>query len=322
MAATKPKDYYEILGVSKNASKEEIRKAYHQLAKKYHTDVNKNDPKAEERMKEINEAYSVLGNDEKRKEYDQYGSAWQHFGGGGPGGAGFNKGFSYNFSNNINMEDIFSGFGDIFGEVFGTGRGKRSRTKRSSTQGDIFEEAMRQQPQDTHTEIHISLEEAYNGAKKSFNLRTEGGKPSKTINVTIPPGVTEGTKIRLAGQGQNLIQGKAGDLILHIKLYTHPFYKLEGKNITIEVPITPYEAALGAKMPVPTLDGKIELTIPPGTSSGKKFRIKEKGFKDKTGQRGDQFAVVKIVMPKTLSEKEKQLYKEIQNEQSFNPRKW
>ena len=248
------KDYYKILGVSRDVPQDELKKAYRKLARKYHPDVSK-EANAEAKFKEIGEAYEALKDPEKRAQYDQFGSSYQHGqsfnpppGWGGPGGAGMGGG---NFSSFF--ESMFSGGGMGGNDQF-------------FAQGE-----------DVNAKITVSLEDAFNGAKKSIR-RPGGANQTGTINVKIPAGITSGKKIRLAGQGKAGAGGEAGDLFLEINIANHALYQVEDKDVIINLPISPWEAALGAKVTVPTLAGKINLTIPSNAKSGQKMRLKGRGL--------------------------------------------
>lgn len=326
--SVKYKDYYKILGVSRNATQDEINKAYRKLAKKYHPDFNPGNKEAEEKFKEINEAYEVLKDPEKRKRYDMLGANWEHGQNFEPppgfenirfhfrtsGGGGF-EGFSDFF-------DLI--FGDLFGDKTSSGRGRKSYTYYSSSDpfsgsyGDFFNGySGSQKGLDAEAEIELTLEEAYKGGTKIITINQEG--VPKTLTVNIPAGVSEGSKIRLANQGHLGPGGRRGDLYLKVKLLPHHLFKVEGNNVILELPLTPWEAALGCEITVPTLDGRIDLKIPPGTNSGQKLRVKGKGLGRGT-KRGDFFAQVLIKVPKTLTSKEKELFEELKNISQFNPR--
>jgi len=288
------KDYYKILGISRDVPQDELKKAYRKLARKYHPDVSK-EANAEAKFKEIGEAYEALKDPEKRAQYDQFGSSYQHGqsfnpppGWGGPGGAGMGGG---NFSSFF--ESMFSGGGMGGNDQF-------------FAQGE-----------DVNAKITVSLEDAFNGAKKSIR-RPGGANQTGTINVKIPAGITSGKKIRLAGQGKAGAGGEAGDLFLEINIANHALYQVEDKDVIINLPISPWEAALGAKVTVPTLAGKINLTIPSNAKSGQKMRLKGRGLPGK--QAGDQIVVLQIMTPPADTPEAKQLYQQMAEELNFNPR--
>ena len=325
------KDYYEILGVSRDASKEEIGKAFKKLARKYHPDLTNNDPESEKKFKEVNEAYEVLKDPDKRKRYDQLGADWQHgqdfepppgyenmrftFGGGGPGQAG---------------DDFSDFFSTIFGDLFGQkgGRGFSSRGF-SQGQGPGFSRGgyFSQKGEDAQTTISLTLEEAYTGGSKNISLQERvmgpDGTPrvsTKNLEVNIPPGVANGSKIRLAGQGNPGVGGgKPGDLFLRIQLKPHHLFGVEDKNIVLDLPLAPWEAALGTKVSVPTLEGRVEMKIPPGTSSGTRLRLRGKGL-GRGSKKGDQLVRVMIKVPKAVSDEEKELFEQLAEQSAFQPR--
>jgi curved DNA-binding protein len=327
------KDYYKLLGVSKTASKEEISRAFKKLARKYHPDLNPNDPEAEKKFKEINEAHDVLKDPEKRKLYDSLGPNWKdgqnfqpppgfeniHFG----GGQGFGD----------------SGFSDFFETIFGGGFGGgfSSQGARFSGQGPGggfsggpfgSGAGMPRKGRDAEVEITLGLEEAYHGGKKSISLQeqvpTSSGMPrmrTKTLEVHIPQGVKNGSKIRLAGQGNpGMGGGPAGDLYLKIRIADHPRFKVDGKTVIYELALAPWEAVLGTKVRVPTLDGAVNMNIPAGISSGQKMRIKGKGL-GSGATRGDQMVQVVIKSPKHLSPEERTLWEKIARTSDFDPRR-
>ena len=288
------KDYYKILGVSRDVPQDELKKAYRKLARKYHPDVSK-EANAEAKFKEIGEAYEALKDPEKRAQYDQFGSSYQHGqsfnpppGWGAPGGAGMGGGNFRSF-----FESMFSGGGMGGNDQF-------------FAQGE-----------DVNAKITVSLEDAFNGAKKSIR-RPGGANQTGTINVKIPAGITSCKKIRLAGQGKAGAGGEAGDLFLEINIANHALYQVEDKDVIINLPISPWEAALGAKVTVPTLAGKINLTIPSNAKSGQKMRLKGRGLPGK--QAGDQIVVLQIMTPPADTPEAKQLYQQMAEELNFNPR--
>ena len=313
--AVKFKDYYEVLGVPRGASEDEIRKTYRQLARKYHPDVNPNDKSAEEKFKEINEAYEVLSDADKRKRYDELGANWKS-------GADFTPPPGAR-NGRVNFTDFADGFGgarsasdfsDFFESLFG-GRG----SARSSAD-------FRMPAQDIEAEISLTLEEAHRGVKRNITLQSSGTDRMKSLEVTIPPGVRAGTVIRLAGQGEpGTNGGPPGDLYLHVRIEPHPLFEIVGDaDVQIEFPVAPWEAALGAKVTVPTLDGPVEMKIPAGTQGGRRLRLRGQGLTKRINQRGggrgDQYVKIKIVIPPKLTAKEKDLFEKLAAESKFDPR--
>ncbi len=305
------KDYYKILGVDRKASQDEIKRAYKKLARKYHPDVSK-EPDAEARFKDINEAYHALKDPEKRKAYDQLGSQWKQ----GqefhppPGWESARQGFS--------AEDR-GGFSDFFSEIFGAGGPGR---------GFHYEQRnFRMRGQDLHAAIEITLEDAFHGASRTLSLQApdidEQGhvrERTRQLNVQIPKGVREGQHIRLAGQGgPGMGGGQAGDLYLAVQFAPHPLFHAEGRDIFLELPITPWEAALGTRLSIPTLGGRVEMKIPPGSQSGRKLRLKGRGFPG--NQQGDQYLILRIETPPANTEEEKALYRKMAETMPYNPRK-
>ncbi|MGY2778671.1 curved DNA-binding protein [Thermostichus sp. MS-CIW-23] len=310
------KDYYKILGVSKTATADEVKQAYRRLARKYHPDVNPNDKAAEEKFKDINEAYEVLSDPGKRRQYDQFGQYYQQggfrssrdaytyssspfsqdFGGSGFGGSGVD------FSQ-------FDDFQDFIDQLLG--RVRSQTTDRSSG----FSGSTGNTSYDAEATIQISIPEAFEGGKRRLRV---GG--DRVLEVNIPPGITPGKRIRLRGQGHPNPNGGAGDLYLKIELKDHPFYRLEGFDVYCDLPISPSEAVLGAQVEVPTLEGVVKLRIPPGMQPGRKLRLAERGFPKGNGERGDFYVVVQIHLPTQISEEERELYERLQRVQSYDPR--
>jgi len=309
MAANDFKDYYQILGVNKSASADEIKKAYRKLARKYHPDLNQGDKKAETRFKEVNEAQEVLSDPDKRRKYDRYGQYWSQAGQAGapsPGtpGTGTNVDFGgFDFSQYGNFEEFIN-------EMLGRGVGRSSRGY-SNVPNSSYGSA----PVDSEGSVTLSFSEAFNGTQKQFMLGSE------TIKVRIPAGAKSGSRLRIKGKGQaNAFSPQRGDLYLNIELESHPLFKFQGDNLVAEIPITPEEAVLGATIVVPTPDGKVEMKIPAGIDSGQSLRLKGKGWRKSNQQRSDLMVKLKIVTPKDLSEAEKEYYQKLQQLSAFNPR--
>ncbi len=310
------KDYYEIMGVKKDATQDEIKRAYRKLARKYHPDVSK-EPDAEKRFKEVGEAYEVLKDPEKRAAYDQLGANYKAGEDFRPP-PGWDQGFEFHGGDFTGADA--SGFSDFFEQLFGQGF---SYGGRGSAQGGREFHA---RGNDTHAKILIDLEDAYHGANKTMTLKhTEldpDGRPQikeRTLNVRIPKGVRQGQHLRLAKQGGSGIgQGEAGDLFLEIEFKPHPLYKVEGKDVYLDLPLAPWEAALGAKIKVPTPTGPVDLKIPPGSKAGKKLRLKGKGIPGKPP--GDFYVVLQIALPPADTEAAKQAYREFEKAVPFNPR--
>ncbi len=307
------KDYYQIMGVEREASQDDIKRAYRKLSRKYHPDVSK-ESDAELRFKEIGEAYEVLKDPEKRVAYNQLGSQWKS-------GQGFqpppdwDEGFEFNGGGYTagNAEH----FSDFFEQLFG-GRGGRNHgfsTNRQSMHG-----------QNTHAKIVIDLDDSYKGANKTITLKHSDlgadGRPcikERTLNVRIPKGVSQGQKIRLAKQGgSGTGQEEAGDLYLEIQFNEHPFYKIEGKDVYLHLPITPWEAALGEIVKMPTPTGYIDLKIPPASNTGRKMRLKERGVPAKKA--GDLYVILDVVLPKAETDEAKNAYQAFKKAVDFNPR--
>jgi len=321
------RDYYKILGVARTASADEIKKSYRRLARKFHPDVSK-EKDAEARFKEVQEAYEVLKDPEKRAAYDQLGSNWKsgeqfrpppdwaqgfEFRGGPRGGAGRQG------ARSGTAEEVFEdeGFSDFFSSLFGGGGaspfasagGSRSRAGR-----------------DHHAAIDIELDEAFAGTTRTLELKRPHLKPDgtlevepHTVRVTIPAGVTEGQPIRLAGQGEpGPGGGKPGDLYLEVHIRPHRLFQLEGRDVTLTLPVAPWEAALGGPVKVPTLAGTVEMNIPAGAQSGQKLRLRGRGLPGQ--QPGDQYVQLKVVLPPANSPEARALYEDMRQKLAFDPR--
>ena len=309
------KDYYDIIGVARDATQDEIKRAYRKLARKYHPDVSK-EKDADERFKELGEAYEVLKDPEKRAAYDQLGANWQQ-------GQDFqpppdwDAGFEYTGG--------FSGadsarFSDFFESIFGRAGGQ-AQPGHQGARGNY-----QARGEDHHARILIDMEDAFKGAERAITLHApvmdaEGRVHTKdrTLNVRIPAGIKPGQQIRLAGQGSpGFGGGPAGDLYLEVEFKPHPRYRVEDSDLYLELPLAPWEAALGAKVRVPTPAGEVELNVPGGTAAGNKMRLKGRGLPGSPP--GDLFAVVKIVLPPAKTDADKALYREMEQSMAFNPR--
>jgi curved DNA-binding protein len=337
--AVKFRDYYEVLGIARTASADEIKKAYRMLARKHHPDVNPGDKTAEEKFKEINEAYDVLSDPEKRRRYDQLGANWK-------AGADFTPPPDWSW------EGVpHSGGGFDYSEIFGEGRGARGFSdffeaifggRRDVRAGAGF--AMR--GSDVEAELSLPLEEAHHGVTRTITFEVAercpdcGGSGTrdkhacptcrgrgsitsqKSLDVDIPAGVRDGSVIRLAGQGEKGTgNAPAGDIFLRIRIRPHNRFSIAGEDdIQLELPVAPWEAALGAKINVPTLDGSVEMTIPAGAQGGQRMRLRGQGLNRRQGGRGDQYVKLKIVNPARLSAKEKELFENLAAESRFDAR--
>jgi curved DNA-binding protein len=326
------KDYYKTLGVEKTASADEIQKAYRKLARKHHPDVNKEEG-AEDRFKEIGEAYEVLKDEDKRKHYDRFGSAWkqaQNQGGGAPpgwegfdfgnrGGGGGRGGVHFDFGNMGGGGG--AEFSDFFEMLFG-GRGARG------PDGPGFAGQTRgpgsRRGRDMEAPISLSLEDAARGARRELLLTDPSTGRRKTVSVNIPAGLKHGQKVRLAGQGQEgLGEGGRGDLLLRIELAPDDRFELDGDDVTTDLAISPWEAALGGKARLPTLDGDVTVKIPAGSSSGQKIRLRGKGYpkgSQNGSERGDLYATLRIRVPKDLSNEERELFEKLAEVSDFDAR--
>jgi len=305
------RDYYETLGVPKSASADDIKSSFRTLARKHHPDLAKDKKAAEEKFKEINEAYEVLSDPEKRRKYDEHGANWQHAGNGFGGGAsaqagGFGGGGSpFGGGGGGDFHFGGTGYSDFFEQFFGTRRG------RGYGGGADFEETP-QRGRDVEADILVTLDEVLNGATRQISFRKGNSPDVQTYTVKIPKGVREGQRIRLAGQGgSGGARGEAGDLYLRVKLQQHPDYSFEGADIHYEVEIPAWQAVLGGELMIPTPDGRAKIKIPAGTQNGRKFRIPGRGLPEKGGTRGDFFAVVEISIPESVTPEQKELWERL-----------
>jgi curved DNA-binding protein len=310
------KDYYATLGVSREASADEIKRAYRKLARKYHPDVSK-ESDAEARFKDLGEAYEVLKDPEKRTAYDQLGANWkagQEFRpppGAGPGGFRYSTGGG---------GEQYGGFSDFFETLFGGGgMGGEMRGGPRGGQGFHFRQAGPARGEDQVARIQIALEDAFRGASRTLDLRApDGGK--RSIRVAIPRGVTEGQRIRLAGQGMpGLNGGPGGDLFLEVAFEPHSMFEADGRNVSLTLPIAPWEAALGETVAVPTLGGRVDLKIPAGSQSGRRLRLKGRGLPGSPA--GDQIVTLRIDTPPADTAAARALYEDMRSKLPFNPRR-
>jgi curved DNA-binding protein len=319
----KYQDYYKILGVDRNADVATIKKAYRKLARKYHPDMNK-DSNAEAKFKEVNEAYEVLKDAEKRKAYDQFGSDWKH--GHEFNGAGFGAG-SAGFGGGADFSDFFESiFSQQRGGSRGAGFGSGFSGRSESPFGGHRHHA--QKGDDQTLKLDISLEEAFNGGEKTIQISrsesTSGGIATPTLKklkINIPRGVMSGQKIRLSRQGHPSPNGgEAGDLLLEMNVLPHRLFRLDGRDLILKCPVTPWEAALGSKITVPTLTGQVELKISAGVQSGQKMRLKGRGLPGKPD--GDLLVEIQIHTPVASDDETREFYQSMSKKFSFNPRKF
>ncbi len=317
------RDYYEVLGVGRNATADEIKRAHRRLVRQYHPDANKGKPGTEEKFKEIQEAYDVLSDADRRAKYDQFGHAGPGFGGvggdpfeafrrsqagrGGPGRQTWSAG------PNVSVEDFdFGGAGweSIFDQVFGGGMRGGARAGRGRPRPEPPANI------DVEHTVTISFEQAARGTTLPLQINRDGR--IETIDVKVPPGVKDGSRIRLRGKG-NHAAGQHGDLYITTKVAPHPWFRRDDLDILLELPVSFYEAMLGAKVEAPTLDGPVSLTIPPGTSSGAKLRIRGRGV-ERAGQRGDQFVVIRVMVPRELDAEDRRLVEQLARKHPMDPR--
>jgi DnaJ-class molecular chaperone len=308
------RDYYEILGVARNAKDDEIKKSYRKLARKYHPDLNPNNKQAEEKFKEIQEAYEVLSDADKRRKYDQLGANWKN-------GSEFTPPPNWEgFEGTFDLNEIFGrpgtgrthrqqqggSFSDFFEMLFGgmAGAGQATGGQRTSSR---FGRA------DAEAELALPLEDMHRGTTRKLTVRV--GNTQKTIDIRIPPGARDDSKIRVPGGGHG-----GGDLYVRLKQEPNSRFSVNGHDTENEISIAPWEAALGAKVDVSTLDGTMEIKVPPGIASGQRIRLRGHGLNVHGGGRGDHYVKIKVVVPKTLSDAERKLFEELARISPFRPR--
>jgi DnaJ-class molecular chaperone len=319
------KNPYEILGVERNASEDDIQKAYRKLARKYHPDMNPDDASAKSKFQEVQSAFEVLSDAEKRKRYDQFGTTDPHFGAGGPGGHGGPGGPKWTYQTGpqggypFDLNDLFGGggggeeegaggFADLFKQFRRTGGGGGRRAAHAERGGDLKHE------------MTIPFNTAVQGGEMAVSVQRASGN-LETITIKIPAGIDDGKRIRVRGQGEpGEGGGPAGDILVTIHVSAHPYFRRQGSRLDVRVPVTLAEAAEGAKIDVPTPWGTIALSIPPGTSSGKRLRVKGHGVRPKNGEAGDLFAEIQVVLPAELSEEERNTLAEISRRHPQHPR--
>ena len=302
------RDYYEVLGVPRDASEEDIRRAYRKLARQYHPDVNK-DAGAEDRFKEISEAYEVLRDSEKRERYDRLGANWKA-GEDVSGASGFGDFAQQGGFGDVRVEFGDGDFSDFFDGLFGGRAGGR----RASRMGGFDGFSMRGSDQEVILEL--SLEEAAKGGKRKISLGD-----GRDYEVNIPLGVRDGQRIRLSGEGgRGPNGGPPGDLYLRVRLRPHPNFRVEDRDLYVDLPVAPWEAALGAEVEVPTLEGTTRVKVPPGSSTGRKLRLRGQGMPGPRGGHGDLYATVKVMVPKHLSDEERKLFEQLAEVSNFDPR--
>jgi DnaJ-class molecular chaperone len=312
------RDYYDVLGVSKTASADELRKAYRKLVRQYHPDANRDNPRAAEKFHELQEAYDVLSDDTKRKQYDQFGH--EPPGGRMDPGEAFRRaqqagGRTHTWSygpGGATVEDFDfgegEGLGSIFEQFFGRGAGRPRAGGRARQQA--------QRGADVEYPMSLTFEQAARGTM--LNLQINRGGQLENIEVKIPAGVKDASRVRIRGKGEQT-GGTPGDLFIITTVQPHPYYRREGLDILIDLPLSLYESLLGTKVTVPTLDGPVTLTIPPGTSSHSKLRIKERGI-HRAGEKGDQLVVIKVVVPRELDDEDRRLVEKLATKHQLNPR--
>lgn len=319
-----PTDPYKTLGVDRKASHEEISKAYRQLARKYHPDLNPDDESAKKKFQEVQSAFDVLGDEKKRKMFDRYGAGFESMGA-GPGGAGprphgWPGGGAGGSHVEFDLNDLFGaggaaggaaggGFADLFKHFGGGGGGRGTQAPPRQQRGD-----------DLTYELTVPFNTAVKGGEASVSLRRGSGK-NETISVKIPAGIDDGKKIRLKGQGEEShFGGPPGDILITVRVASHPYFTRDGKRLDVMVPITLAEAIEGAKIDVPTPHGTVAVTIPPGTSSGKKLRLRGQGVKPANGDPGDLYAEMQIVLPDNLTDEQKSELVSLAKHDTRNPR--
>jgi curved DNA-binding protein len=321
MASTDFKDYYQILGVAKTASEAEVKKQFRKLALKYHPDKNPGDKAAEERFKEISEAYEVLSDPDKRKKYDQFGRYWQQAGTAGPSAGGYGPGAGvdfggFDFSQYGNFDEFIN---ELLGRFSTPGGSTRTSYSYGAPGGAGFNDfggfGGAQAPAgDREATLQLTFAEAFRGVEKRLNLGDE------MVTVRIPAGAKNGSRVRVKGKGQSNSYGQRGDLYLNMQLAPHPFFQFEGDNLVCELAIAPDEAVLGADIDVPTPDGMVRMKVPAGVRSGQSLRLKGKGWPKPKQGRSDQLVRLVITAPSNPSALEQECYEKIRAQRTENPR--
>lgn len=323
MAATDFKDYYALLGISKTAPTDEIKRAYRKLARKYHPDLNPGDQEAETKFKEVTEAYEVLSDTDKRQKYDQFGKYWKQAGSSGAGwpSGGANPDFdNFEFGRYGSFDEFINELLGRFGGNAPGGYGSRPgyQTRRASRPGGFGYGSGADSGAaggDLESPITLSFSEAFHGVQQRLSLGTE------VIDVRFPPGVKTGSRVRVKGKGQvNPLSNRRGDLYLIVELKPHRFFSFDGDDLVCELPIAPDESVLGGAIDVPTPDGSVTMNVPAGIRSGQTLRLKGKGWPKPKGGRGDQFVKIVISPPKSLTKAEREYYEKIREVRSFDPR--
>jgi curved DNA-binding protein len=312
------RDYYEVLGVARTATADEIKKAHRKAARKFHPDMNKNNPAATEKFKEIQEAYDVLSEPQKRQNYDQFGHAGVNAGPAPSGGSDpFRRargggGSTWQANPNVTVEDFDFGGGnysDMFEQLFGGNRRGAGRGSRAAP-------PPQQRGQDIEHPVTLTFEQAARGSMLPLQINRDGN--IETIEIKIPAGVKDGSRIRIKGKGQQG-NGDPGDLYIITAVQAHPYFRREGLDVYLELPVSVYEALLGTKVEVPTLDGPVSLTIPPGTGAGAKLRIKARGIA-RGEEKGDQYVQIKVAVPKDLDDQDKAAIEALEKKHPLNAR--
>lgn len=318
------KDYYTVLGVPRNASETDIKKAFRKLARQYHPDTAKDKKAAEEKFKEINEAYEVLGDSSKRKKYDELGANWDKQPQGFPGGAG---GGTWRGGNGAPGGQEFhfggTGFSDFFEQFFGGGGARQGFGGGRHGFGDAYGPMA---GSDIEGDIMVTLDEILNGSSRTISLQhvnpKTGQAETETIRVRIPPGMAEGQSIRVSGKGEaGTGGGAAGDLYLRVRVAAHPDFRVRGADLYYDVDVAPWEAVLGSTITIPALRGRVNLRIPAGTNNGQQLRMRGQGLpKGKSGENGDLYVVVDVQLPNELTPEERELWEKLSQTSHFKPR--
>lgn len=320
--AVKFKDYYETLGVTRTATAEELKQAFRKLARVHHPDVAKNKAVGEERFKEINEAYEVLSDPDKRRRYDDLGANWKE-GAPPPPGPGGRR--SRSSGEGADFEFGGTGYSDFFESFFGGSRAGFGSARRSTRGRNEGANSFAHDGEDVEADLLVTLEEALHGSQRKVTLRRPGERPSDdrldTYQIRIPPGVREGQRIRLAGRGSpGLGGGAAGNLYLRVRLARHPDLSVQEADLYYDLELAPWEAVLGVEAKIPTLDGTTALRVPPGTTSGKQLRLRGLGLPGQDGTRGNLYATVRIQVPTAVSGEERTAWEQLARISKFNPR--
>lgn len=318
------RDYYEVLGVERSASADEIKKAFRKLARKFHPDANRDDPDAESKFKEINEAYEVLGDPDKRKKYDALGANWRNGADFTPPPGWDGEGASWTDADGTHYEYHFggsTGFSDFFESMFGNRAAGDPFGAFSGFGGRGGGAKVKMRGRDVETDLMVSLDEVVHGAERQLRMSKSGSRGETTVRVRIPKGIGDGQLLRVAGHGEpGHNGGEPGDLFLRVRLERHPDFRAQGSDLHTEIDVAPWELVLGGEADVKTLGGSVRMKIPPGSNPGVNLRLRGRGLPKGAGGSGDLYVALNVVLPKNLTDKQRELWRQLAEISNFSPR--